>query len=222
MPQVLLNEPEADAGFKQVCRVAVTERVQGNVLADAELSDDTAHRSLYGVAGHGCRWRSRLPMVGVGGGKQPAWMSVSQPVLAKNRQGTRWQRHVTVFGSLAKMHMHKHPLRVDVADLQMQAFLKSQAERIDCPEKSPEVWLAHGVDELSYLIDGQHVWESSCPGDSDLLESFPVARYGVVVEEFEAARGNLQCAGREFFAILEVEQIFADLALGELVGRLLK
>ena len=31
-----------------------------------------------------------------------------------------------------------------------------------------------------------------------------------------------KCAGREFFAILEVEQIFADLALGELVGRLIE
>ena len=62
--------------------------------------------------------------------------------------------------------------------------------------------LTHGVDELSHLIDGQHVWQSFRPGDPDLLKSLPVARNGVVVEELDAARGNLQRAGREFFPIL--------------------
>ena len=43
-------------------------------------------------------------------------------------------RHVSVFGSLASMYMYQHPRAVDVADLQVQPFPETQAERADRPE----------------------------------------------------------------------------------------
>jgi hypothetical protein len=142
-------------------------------------------------------------------------MSVSQPLLAKNRQGTRQQRHITVFSAFAEMHLHDHALRVDVTDLQTQALLKPQAQRVDCPEEVPKMRLTHTFDERSYLVDRQHVGESLGSGNADFLERLPIARHGVVVEKLDAGRGNLDCARGELFLIPEVEQVLSDLALGE-------
>src|SRR4051812_7279855 len=46
VPQVLLDQPQVDAGFKQVGGVAVTERVNRDRLAEVELLHHPAHRPL--------------------------------------------------------------------------------------------------------------------------------------------------------------------------------
>ena len=141
------------------------------------------------------------------------------PVLAEPSQGRRRQRHEAVPGPLAQMDMHEHALAVDVADLQVQAFAEAQSQGIHGPEEGLEVGLANGVDEPVHLGDGQDIGECLWLGDAHHLERLPVARHGMSVEELDAAEGDAEGAGSEPTALLEMEEVVADLLLGETIGR---
>jgi hypothetical protein len=52
-------------------------------------------------------------------------MAMLSPMRAQQLQGGPRQRHKSVFGALASMHMDHHPLAVDIGDLQVQRFLKA-------------------------------------------------------------------------------------------------
>ena len=85
------------------------------------------------------------------------------------------QRDVAVLGPLAAMHVHHHPLAIDVADLEVQPFLKPQSQRVDRPEIGTVVVRADGSDETPHLIDREHVGESLLLADAEPLECRPVA-----------------------------------------------
>ena len=56
-------------------------------------------------------------------------------------------------------------------------------------------------------------------GDAEASEGGPVAGDGVRIEELDAAVGDAEGSGGEVSVVLEVEEILADLRLGEAVGR---
>ena len=74
---------------------------------------------------------------------------------------------------------------------------------------------ANGVDESAHLVDAQDIGQGSGPGDAESLERGPVAWGGVSVEEEDAAGGDLQRSWRVAAFVLEVEQVFAELLLGD-------
>jgi len=78
---------------------------------------------------------------------------------------------------------------------------------------------ADGRDEPPDLIDREDVGESPLLADAEPAEGRPVARGGVGVEELDAAVGDHERAGGELPVVLEVEEVVADLGLGEPVGR---
>ena len=135
-------------------------------------------------------------MVTPRGWKEPDRVAMGDPVLTKHGQGPWRQRDVAVLGALATMNMDDHPFAVDVADLQIQAFLDPQPQRVDGPEEGLVVRRTHGVDEAPHLGDAQDIGQGLGPGDAELLEGQPVAGDGVSVEEDDAAGGDLQRAGR--------------------------
>ena len=139
------------------------------------------------------------------------------PVLAEYFQRAGGQRHVAILGPLAAVDMDHHPA-VDVADLQVQPFPKPQSQRVDRPEIGAVVERSDGGDELSHLVDGEHVGECLVPADVEALESGPVTRRGVAIEEPDAAASDDQRGRGELAVVLEVQQIVADLLLGEPFG----
>ncbi len=85
-----------------------------------------------------------------------------------------------------------------------------------------KVWrwgYANGVDEPVHLGDGQDIGKGLGLGDPDHLERLPVARHGMGVEELDATEGHAEGAGSESTALLEMEEVVADLRLGETIGR---
>ena len=131
----------------------------------------------------------------------------------------RRQRDVAVLGPLAAMDVDHHPRAVDVADLEVQPLAEPEAQRVDGPEVGAVVGRADGGDEAADLVDGEDVGEPLLPGDAEPLEGGPVARGGVGIEELDAAVGDAERGGGELAVVLEVEEVVADLLLGEAVGR---
>ena len=135
MTQVSLDQPQIHAGFEQMGRVTVPQGVNRNRLAEVQLSHHPAHCPVHAVVLHGTSGRGGCTLIASGSRKQPDRIAVRHPVLAQHGQSARRQWQVAIFGPLAEMHVHEHPLAVDVAHLQLQAFLEPQAQRVNGPEK---------------------------------------------------------------------------------------
>ena len=67
--------------------------------------------------------------------------------------------------------------------------------------------------------DGEDVGEPLLAGDAEPFEGGPVAWDGVGIEELDAAVGDAEGGGGEVAVVLEVEEIVAELRLGEAIGR---
>ena len=78
---------------------------------------------------------------------------------------------------------------------------------------------ADGGDEAADLVDGEDVGEAMLAGDAEAPEGGPVAGDGVRIEDLDAAVGDAEGSGGEVSVVLEVEEILAELRLGEVVGR---
>src|SRR5208337_4737240 len=93
----------------------------------------------------------------------------------------------------------------------METFVAPQARRVDRREIGPVAKCADGTDELSHLVDREHVGQPFLLLDADSLESGPVAGRGVGVEELDGAVGDVQRTGGELSVVLEMEQVVANL-----------
>ena len=191
-----------------------------NGLAEAEVADDAAEGALDAGALHGAvggggaggdrgRWRGRARWDG------DAWPSIRGGSSAcSTGSGTK--------RSLAPLPRWTWTIiraAVDVADLEMEALGEPEAERVDGPEVGAVVGRADGGDEPSDLVDGEDVGKALLPRDAELLERGPVAWDGVGIEELDAAVGDAEGSGGEVAVVLEVEEVVAELRLGEAVGR---
>jgi len=86
------------------------------------------------------------------------------------------------------MHVNHHPRAIDVADLQVQPFLKPKSQRVHRPEVGTVVVRADGIDETPHLIDREHVGESLLLAEAEPLECQPVAGSGVRIEDLMALK----------------------------------
>src|SRR3989304_6408089 len=98
-------------------------------------------------------------MVSSVGGEQQLRMSMSGPVLSQQLKRRRGEWNVTVLGPLAAMDVNHAALGIDVADLQVEAFLHPQAERIDGPEVDGHPLGVRGQDNLKDLLAGDYFRE---------------------------------------------------------------
>jgi hypothetical protein len=116
------------------------------------------------------------------------------------------------------MDVDHHPRAIDVADLEMQPLAEPEPQRVNGPEIGPIMGRADGGDEATDLIDGEDIGEPLLPGDAEPLEGRPIARNGVRREELDTAVGDAKGGGGELAVVLEVEEVVAELRLGEAVG----
>jgi hypothetical protein len=125
--EIGLNEAQIDAGFEQMRGVGMAQGVDAGVFLHAALLQggfegalDTAlvHRLSGGGRGHTRARRRR---------KKPDGMTVGAPVLAQQNQCVIGQRHIAIFVTLALSDVEHHPLAVNIADLQRDAFAQAQA-----------------------------------------------------------------------------------------------
>ena len=86
---------------------------------------------LDAVARHGCGCRGHPETAPARSRKKPHRVAVGFPVLAEQREDLRWQGHIAVLGAFATAHMDDHPCAINIRDLQVGAFLQSEATGIE-------------------------------------------------------------------------------------------
>jgi hypothetical protein len=146
-------------------------------------------------------------------------MAMGGPVGAEGLEGAGGEWDEAVPGALAAVDVDHHATAVDVADREVEALAESEAERGDGPEGGAVVWRLDGGDEASDLVRGEDVGQAFLPGDAEALEGGPVSRCGVRREELDTAVSDAEGSGGEVPVVLEVEEVVAELRLGESVGR---
>ena len=129
VPQVLLNEFQADTSFEKVSRVAVPQGMSTDAtVVPIELTHDRLDHPLNGGFAHGSLGRVGHGVVFAFGGKEPNWVSMGAVVVTHDLEGRVRERNETILGPLSAMDMHQHAFGVDVVDLKMECFLKPQSQ----------------------------------------------------------------------------------------------
>ena len=120
VPELILHTAQTEAGLDQMGRIAVTQRVDGHVLADARIGDGQLERPLHGRTVHemACGYRRGAGL----SGKQPARVTMFRPPATQGLECDRRQDHEAVLVAFGKPDMDVHPGAVDVGDLKLQSL----------------------------------------------------------------------------------------------------
>jgi len=131
MAQVLLNTPDIDAGLEQVGGIAVAQGVDRDAFFDFELFEHPAQGALHGSFCHGFLGCGAFFAASAQSGKDPHGVAVQLPVLSQGLERCFGQGNISIFSAFASMHVNTHPLGVDVAGLEVKAFVQSKTAGID-------------------------------------------------------------------------------------------
>jgi len=109
MAEIALDDADVDAGLKEVSRVGMTQRMNGDArpgYAGLFLGPDKG--ALHARAIHkGGRFRS-LSTAPAAGGEDEMSVAVSFPVTAQQVQALRGKRDVAILRALAAMDVNEH------------------------------------------------------------------------------------------------------------------
>ena len=141
------------------------------------------------------------------------------PEVAEQKQRRLGQRQIAILRPLAAMNVDHHAFRVDVADLQIASFLQPQSQGVHGPEEHGHAWSRTLADDLVNLINGQNFRQRFDVFDSHLCQRLPLAFAGASVEKLHAAIGDSQRSAGELLVVLQVQEEFAKLIFGDLIGR---
>jgi hypothetical protein len=217
--KILLDDLQRDTRFEKMGRIRIAQSVDRNFFAEVNPTSDLLHRPLDGTGPHGGASGRGFFVVVRFGGKQQTGMAVRDPVKSQQVQCGLWQRNVSIFGSLAAMDMHHHSLCIDIADLQVQAFLHAKSQRVDGPKVNCDAVLRRGVNDSMDLSDGDDFWQGlgvlQLHGDKGVPIS--LARSGI--KEFDPREGNTQRSVGIVLFVLEVQEVSPELIFSDLVRR---
>ena len=131
MSQVVLDETEMHPRFKQVRGPRVAERVHRGALVDAAGLQGSAKGALYAVARHGCGGCGHPKTAPARSRKKPHGVAMGCPGVAEQCEGLLGQGDIAVLRAFAIAHVDDHPGTINIGDLQVGAFLESQATGIN-------------------------------------------------------------------------------------------
>ena len=153
MPQILLDAFDIDTGFQQMGGIAVPEGMDGDPLFDIELFDNPAQGSLNRTFDHRLFGRRGLVAATAGAGEYPYGVAVCCPEFTQHDQGGCRQRNVSVFSTLAAMHMDAPPLAVDITDLEVQGLIEPETAGVYHGHIGAVVVGADGIYDFPGFID---------------------------------------------------------------------
>jgi len=111
--------------------------------------------------------------------------------------------------------MQKHPLGVDVADLQPQSFTQTQATRVDGNQTNTMVQGGHTVKDLADLIGRENDREFELSIGPDQFNFLgPGTVEGFLPKEFDGAEGLGGSLAGNFLLSFEIDEV-----LPEFLGR---
>src|SRR5215207_1160398 len=121
MAEPELNDPQIDAGLKQMGGPGMTQgvhtRLLGHASGEARLLKGTPHTS----AGYRHRGRVRI-LPGTGSSrKEPDRIVMGQPLATEQGEGARGQRDIAILEAFTTTYLELHARAVDPTDLEVDA-----------------------------------------------------------------------------------------------------
>jgi hypothetical protein len=107
--------------------------------------------------------------------------------LAKQFEGPERQRDITIFSAFTIPEMDHHPRAVEIRNLKMGPFLKSQTAGVDCRETGAIGGKPDVSENSANLIRAQDGWKLLLAMGTDKVEDGKISVEGMFEEELDAA-----------------------------------
>jgi len=118
VPQVLLNQFDADTRFEKMGCVAMPKRMcADSTLVPIELFENSFYDTLNRRLAHGLFGRRSLQVISAFGRKDPILIAMGLVVIPQDVQSGFWQRDHSILGPFASVDMYQHAFGVDVRNL---------------------------------------------------------------------------------------------------------
>ena len=222
MAEILLDQLELDAGFKEVGCVGMSKRMNVGALMDAALFQGPLEGFLQAVAADGSDVSLGARLGGLAGSREEAdGLVVGEPMLAEEFEGDVGQRYAAVLGTLAR-HVEHLASAIDVWDLEVSAFHEAQAARVDGDEADAVDGDSNAREDFPDFVAAEHDGELLFllgPGD---IQDRPSPSERLFVEELDAAECDGVSRASNRLDGGQVDEIVADLLLRQLVWGLVE
>ena len=217
--EVDLELAEIFALLQQVGGIAVPEGVNVGGFLDAAGTQSQAEATLERAAAHRLGGGGRALAAVTFGWEEEAGMAMALPACTEQQEGALREGDVTVTVALAATDVQEHALRVNVADLQVQALAQAQATGIDGDQGDAVVQRRHRGEDATDLRGGQDDGELELRGGPDELDlGGPGSVERLLPEVLDGTDGLGGTGAGEAAVGLEVEEVLPEVLGAEVFG----
>ena len=221
VPQIQLELAQVHAPVEQMGRVAMPQRVGGDLLADAGLLHRLAQRQAEGSFAEGnpgyAHGRLRVQGIAASGRREyPSGIAMLLPVLAQLGVHQRRKRNVPVLSAFALAHENAAGLHV--VDGEVDQLVEPQAAAVHQPQRRPVAPQRDAGEDRPGLLGREDDRQPPPVAHHRHLPQLPPLAEHVLVEHREAGHGLPGRRGRPALHLLEVHDVAADLLLREILG----
>ena len=219
--EVDLDLAEVLALLQQVRRIRMAQGVDVRRLFDAAGLEGKAESALQrGTAHRFGGGAGALAAVALGG-KEQCGMAMRFPLLAQEQQGALGQRDIAVLVTFAAADVNEPPLRINVADRQTQPFAQAQAAGVNGDQADAMIQGGDGRQQAAHLVGGENDRQLELGvGAGQFHFGRPGAAQGFFPEELDGADGLGAGLPGDFFVLLEMDAVLAEVFGREQVRRL--
>ena len=217
--KVDLDLAEVLALLQEVSGVRVPQRMDVRGLADAAGFEPKAEGALERGAAKGFGGgRCALATLAIGG-KEQRGMPMGFPLFTQEQERAHRQGDVAILVAFARADVQEHPLRVDVADLQAQAFAQAQPTGVNGRETRAMILGGHRGEYPAHLGGGEdHGQLELGIGANQFQLVGPLAFEGFLPEDLDGADGLRAGLAGDLLVDLEMDAILTNLLGGDQVG----
>jgi hypothetical protein len=209
--EVDLDLAEVLALLQEMRRIRMAQGVDVRLLFDAAGLEGKAEGPLQrGTAqrfGSGAGAQPTVPL----GRKEQCGMAMRFPLLAQEQQRALGQRDIAVLVAFAAADVNEPPLRINVADLQAQPFAQPQAAGVDEAQADAMIQGGHQGQKAADLVGGENDRQLELGvGAGQFHFGRPGAAQGFFPEELDGADGLGAGLAGDFFVLLEMDAVLAE------------
>ena len=185
----------------------MAQGMDGNALFQVQLFQHPSKGALNGGLVHGDFGLRTFFSASAQSGKDPGWITVSFPVISQQVKCRLGQWHISIFSTLAAMHMNAHAIFIDVVDLKIKGFLQSEATGIDSGKISFVLRRTDGFKDGLNFIEAQYGRQPLFAFCAYQFQGVPFAFKYVNKKEFDAAVADAQSSRGPFIDVSTVQEI---------------
>ena len=211
-----LNGPQIGAGFQQVSRKAMSERVHSDVLVQPRGETRRLAGFIHRLVGE--RPTVDISWEEPGAGLVDLAAPVSFPVFPEQSQQPRREHDVAILGPLGLTDANDHALAIDVVDAQGQDLGDSKAGGVGGHEDGPMAKAGDRLEEASDLLEAQDDRELGLTAGAGQAVEAPVLAECDAVEELEGTQGLVVGARGDLPVVGELKQVGPDLGSSQEFG----